>query len=241
MRAAAGTRETLPRALARVTPVTTRFTGIPAEAFEFYEGLSADNTKTWWTAHKHEYDAFVKEPLAALLAELEDEFGTASLFRPYRDVRFSKDKTPYKDHQGGFVGAEDGMGWYVQVSRNGLFVAGGWYNGEGKQLQRWRDAVDSTNVATLQQALATAKKCGLELGGDVMKTRPRGVPEDHPHLDLLRHRSVTVEKQLGIPSWAGTRTALTKVRGLWRAMTPLVEWLVDHVGPVDDGIPPEPQ
>ena len=74
-----------------------------------------------------------------------------------------------------------------------------------------------------------------------MKTRPRGVPEDHPHLDLLRHRSVTVEKQLGIPSWAGTRTALTKVRGLWRAMTPLLEWRVDRVGPVDDGIPPEPQ
>jgi len=105
--------------------VTTTFRGIPTGAFEFYDGLSANNTKAWWTEHKSQYDTLVKEPLEALLAELEGEFGTASMFRPYRDVRFSKDKSPYKDHQGGFVGAEDGMGWYVQVSAHGLMVAGG--------------------------------------------------------------------------------------------------------------------
>jgi uncharacterized protein (TIGR02453 family) len=221
--------------------VAEKFNGIPAEAFDFYERLSADNSKPFWTAHKHEYEQHVREPLQALLDDLAPEFGQASIFRPYRDVRFSKDKTPYKDHQGGFVGAEDGMGWYVQVSATGLFVAGGWYNGEGKQLQRWRDAIDSPNVTTLRQAIRTAEKAGLEIGGDVMKTRPRGVPEDHPDLDLLRHRSLTVESRLGAPAWVATRQALTRVRKLWRGMTPLVEWLVDHVGPVDDGIPPEPR
>jgi uncharacterized protein (TIGR02453 family) len=221
--------------------VAQKFSGIPHEAFVFYDGLVANNTKAWWTEHKADYDRFVKEPLDAMLAELEDEFGKAALFRPYRDVRFSKDKTPYKEHQGGFVGAEDAMGWYVQISRDGLMVAGGWYSAQGKQLARWRDAVGSPNVTTLRAAIAKAEKAGLVVGGDVMKTRPRGVPEDHPDLDLLKHRTLTVEKRLGDPDWASTRQALTKVRGLWRSMTPLVEWLVDHVGPFDDGIPPEPQ
>jgi uncharacterized protein (TIGR02453 family) len=221
--------------------VAQKFSGIPHEAFVFYDGLVANNTKAWWTEHKAEYDRNVKEPLDLLLAELEDGFGKAALFRPYRDVRFSKDKTPYKEHQGGFVGAEDAMGWYVQISRGGLMVAGGWYSAQGKQLQRWRDAVDSPNVTTLRAAIARAEKAGLAVGGDVMKTRPRGVAEDHPDLDLLKHRTMTVEKHLGEPDWVSTRKALTQVRSLWRAMTPLVEWLVDHVGPFDDGIPPEPQ
>ena len=64
------------------------------------------------------------EPLERLLAELEPEFGASHLFRPYRDVRFSKDKLPYKDHQGAFCGAEDGVGWYVQVSAPGTHGRG---------------------------------------------------------------------------------------------------------------------
>ncbi|MFN8169465.1 MAG: DUF2461 domain-containing protein [Candidatus Nanopelagicales bacterium] len=108
--------------------MTERFTGFPAEAFEFYEALRADNTKTFWAAHKDDYQRAVRAPLEALMAELEPEFGPASVFRPYRDVRFSKDKTPYKDHQGAFCGAEDGVGWYVQVSADGLMVAGGWWS-----------------------------------------------------------------------------------------------------------------
>jgi len=221
--------------------VTTTFRGIPTGAFEFYDGLSANNTKAWWTEHKSQYDTLVKEPLEALLVELEGEFGTASMFRPYRDVRFSKDKSPYKDHQGGFVGAEDGMGWYVQVSAHGLMVAGGWYTAQGLQLGRYRESVDGPAGVLLEKAIATAEKAGLELGGDVMKTKPRGVPDDHPRLELLKHRSVTVERHLGVPSWVDTRRTLTTVQKLWRGMTPLVEWLVDHVGPVDDGVPAEPQ
>lgn len=217
------------------------FTGIPLAALDFYEALAVDNTRTWWTAHKDAYERDVRGPLTDLVAELEGEFGAAKVFRPYRDVRFSKEKTPYKDHQGAFVGAEDGIGWYVQVSAAGLMVAGGWYSSSPVQLARFRAAVDSPVVATLETALAAARKGRLEIGGDVMKTRPRGVPEDHPHLDLLRHRSLTVSTQYGAPAWLATRTALTRVRSAWRAMTPLVDWLADHVGPVDDGIPPEPR
>jgi uncharacterized protein (TIGR02453 family) len=219
----------------------TRFSGFPTAGFDFYERLALDNSKSFWTAHKGEYETSVRAPLEELLAELEDEFGRGQVFRPYRDVRFSKDKTPYKDSQGAYVATEDSIGYYVQVSAHGLFVAGGWWSGTSQQLARWRDAVDSPNAVTLEKAIATAATKGLETGGDVMKTRPRGVPEDHPRLDLLRHRTFTVERTFGAPAWVSTRRALTHVRDTWRAMTPLVEWLTDHVGPADDGIPPEPQ
>ena len=72
------------------------FTGIPVAALDFYEDLEADNSKSFWTAHKHIYEESVRTPLEALAAELEPEFGSPKLFRPYRDVRFAKDKTPYK-------------------------------------------------------------------------------------------------------------------------------------------------
>jgi uncharacterized protein (TIGR02453 family) len=221
--------------------VTARFSGFPVEAFEFYDALAAENTKAFWAAHKDDYQRHVRGPLELLMAELAPEFGEPHLFRPYRDVRFSKDKVPYKDHQGAFCGAEDGVGWYVQVSRTGLMVAGGWWSSSSLQVQRFRDAVDSPVVTGLESGIAAATKAGFTVGGDVMKTRPRGIDPDHPQLDLLRHRSLTVDVQLGTPAWVSTRSAFTKVRGLWRSITPLVEWLADHVGPHDDGIPAEPR
>ena len=69
------------------------FEGWPAEALEFYEGLQADNSRTYWTRHKPVYDQQVLGPMADLVAELAPEFGDAKIFRPYRDVRFSKDKS----------------------------------------------------------------------------------------------------------------------------------------------------
>ena len=76
--------------------IAMTFKGWPVEAVEFYEGLQADNTKTYWQQHKSVYEQCVKKPMEELLAELADDFGTGRVFRPYRDVRFSKDKTPYK-------------------------------------------------------------------------------------------------------------------------------------------------
>jgi uncharacterized protein (TIGR02453 family) len=221
--------------------MAARFQGIPVEAFEFYEALAAENTKTWWTAHKATYDTAVRGPMEDLLADLADEFGEGRMFRPYNDVRFSKDKTPYKVHQGAYVPTEDGIGYYVQVSASGLMVAGGWWSPSPKQVARYRDAVDGATGAVLEKAIAAAEKAGLTLGGDVMKTRPRGIAEDHPRIELLRHRTLTVERHDGSPAWVSTRKAITHVQKQWRAMTPLVDWLTDHVGPEDDGIPPEPR
>jgi uncharacterized protein (DUF2461 family) len=80
------------------------FTGIPAAALDFYDDLEQDNSKTFWTAHKAIYDEAVRAPMEALAADLAKDYGEGKLFRPYRDVRFSKDKTPYKTHQGVWFG-----------------------------------------------------------------------------------------------------------------------------------------
>ena len=209
----------------------SEFTGIPVEAFDFYERLSADNSKAWWAAHKSEYDGWVKDPLLALLAALADEFGAAHMFRPYRDVRFSKDKAPLKDHQGGFVGLEDAVGYYVQVSAAGLMVAGGWYSPQGEQLARFREAVVAGHAPEVRSMMAKLRKQGWELDGKPLKTRPRGVDPDDPDLDLLRLRALTAAKHYPVEPWLGTSRTLTRVRTDWRQLRPMTEWLADHVGP----------
>jgi len=78
------------------TFVVMVFSGWPEEVLDFYEGLIADNSKTYWTAHKPVYDGKIHRPMAELTEELAAEFGEPKIFRPYRDVRFSADKTPYK-------------------------------------------------------------------------------------------------------------------------------------------------
>ena len=116
--------------LTRVERVS--FAGFPVAALDFYEDLETDNTKSFWEAHKRVYDESVKAPMMALTAELEPEFGAAKVFRPYRDVRFAKDKTPYKTHQGAFVAAGPRTGWYVQVSARGVRTGAGFYDASGR-------------------------------------------------------------------------------------------------------------
>ena len=207
------------------------FTGIPVAALDFYEDLAADNSKTWWTAHKHIYDTAVREPITALAAELEAEFGTAKVFRPYRDVRFAKDKTPYKTAQGAFVAVAPNTGYYLQIDASGLFLAGGCYHGSGEQIARFRAAVDRSDRGTeLTKILAEVTAAGFEIGGERLKTTPRGYPADHPRIELLRHKSLTAGNNVGCPDWLETPRALDEVRSAWRALTPLIEWLRETVG-----------
>ena len=214
------------------------FTGIPPAAFDFFDELAADNTKSWWTAHRAVYDEAVRRPIVDLLAELEDEFGAAHVFRPHRDVRFAKDKTPYKDHQGGFVGVEDAIGYYLQVSSAGLLVAGGWYSPQGRQIDRYRGVVDGPAGGELERLVARFARSPYTVDGRPLKTHPRGWPADHPRIELLRMRALTLSRTYPPAEWMATREALTRVRKDWRAIRPLVEWLGDHVGPGED--PREP-
>jgi uncharacterized protein (TIGR02453 family) len=205
------------------------FAGFTEETFAFYEGLLADNSKSHWTAHKDEYERYVREPLAQLCAELEPEFGPAKLFRPYRDLRFSADKTPYKTHQGAHV-----AGLYVHVDADGLMVAGGMYAPGAEQLRRYRAAVDDdTTGKELEGIVDRLRAADLEIAGDRLKTRPRGVRPDHPRLDLLRHRSLYAHEGWPADPWMATPEVVERVRASWRRLLPLVQWGNDHLGPPD--------
>jgi uncharacterized protein (DUF2461 family) len=96
------------------------FRGWPGEALEFFEGLEAENSKAYWQRSKDVYESAVRLPMEELLAELEPDWGPGRIFRPYRDVRFSADKSPYKTHIGAMVG-----NGYVQLNADGLAAGSG--------------------------------------------------------------------------------------------------------------------
>ncbi|HSF97204.1 MAG TPA: DUF2461 domain-containing protein [Ornithinibacter sp.] len=205
--------------------------GIPVDALDFYEDLAVENSRAWWQANSARYAGSVLEPLEALLATLEDEFGPAHVFRPNRDVRFSADKSPYKDHQGALATTVPGMGFYVQVGAAGLMTGGGFYPTGSDQLPRLRAAIDAPRSGQDLQRIADALVGhGFELDGDRVATRPRGVAADHPRLPLMRFRSLVAKRDHGAPPWLSTPDVVEHVREDWRAVRPLVEWLTEHVG-----------
>jgi uncharacterized protein (TIGR02453 family) len=207
------------------------FTGFPAEAFEFYEGLRADNSRTYWDSHKAMYEEAVRGPLIALVADLEHEFGAAKVFRPYRDVRFSADKSPYKTHQGAFCQVASGIGYYVQVDAEGVMTAGGFHVHSPAQTTRYRAAVDAEPTGTALVGIVTKlEKAGFELGGDTVRTRPRGCPPDHPRLDLMRHQALTAHRGYPADTKLATASALNLIRTDWRHLRPLTDWVLDNVG-----------
>lgn len=203
------------------------FRGWPIEAVEFYEGLEADNSKVYWQEHKAVYERQVKAPMEELLAELADEFGEGRLFRPYRDVRFSADKTPYKTTCAATLGSG-----YVSFSADGLSVGSGLYMPEPAALTRFRAAVDADDTgAELAAIVADLHRAGYQtMAHQVLKTAPRGFPKDHPRIELLRHKGIAMMKSWPVGAWLGTRKAKDRVVTALRAAAPLNEWLNRHVG-----------
>jgi uncharacterized protein (TIGR02453 family) len=216
------------------TPLTrvgavTEFTGFPAAALDFYDDLEVDNTKTFWTAHKQVYEHAVRAPMTALVTALEEEFGEAKVFRPYRDVRFAKDKTPYKTNQGAWISRGPSTGWYVEVAAPGVRVGAGFYDASSDRLARIRAAIDDDRRGRrLNKILTGLERGGWEVRGDKLKTTPRGYDADHPRIELLRHRSLWVAKSYGFEPVVHTAGLLDLVRADWRAAKPLVEWVADN-------------
>ena len=210
------------------------FTGFPSQALDFYVRLGQENTREFWQANKATYDACVREPMAALLDELAGEFGEGTVFRPQRDIRFSRDKSPYKTYQGGFVALFPGTGYYVQLDSTGLLAGGGFHAHATAQVDRFRAAVDERHRGEqLAAVVAALVEDGFEVGGEAVKTKPRGFPADHPRIDLLRHKALTVGRPFGSPDWLASPEALAHVRNTWREVRPLNEWLAAHVGPAE--------
>lgn len=204
------------------------FRGWPAEALEFYEGLAADNSRTYWTRHKAVYEEKVRPPMVELLAELEPEFGKGKIMRPYRDVRFSSDKSPYKTE----IAAVLEHGGYIQLSATGLGAGSGMWMMAPDQLARYRQAVaDEKTGEELSKIVARFTRRGIQVGGhDTLKTAPRGYPRDHQRVDLLRHKGLAAFKQWPVGRWLGTAAAKQRIVEFLRATRPLHDWQARHVG-----------
>ena len=208
------------------------FGGVPEAALDFYEGLEADNSKAYWTDHKAVYDDAVKAPVQALLAALEPEFGAAKLFRPYRDVRFSKDKTPYKTAAAAAIGDDVQGGLYLQLSAAGLMVAGGAHGLATDQARRLRAAVaDDRPGRALVQLLAALREAGFTVEGERLKRLPKEFDVDHPRADLLTLKTLFAVQQHEPAEWLHTPAARDVVAQAWRQLVPLNDWLRRHVGP----------
>ena len=201
------------------------FTGFPVSALDFYDDLEVENTKSFWESHRTTYDEAVRAPMVALVAALEPEFGSAKVYRPYRDVRFAKDKTPYKTHQGAFVQAAPSTGWYVEISARGTRVGAGCYRPD-ERLAAIRAAIDDDRTGReLEELLADLESQGFEQGGESLKTSPRGYSTDHTRIDLLRRKQFFIGRNYGFEADAIGPGLLDRVREDWRRMRPLVEWL----------------
>jgi uncharacterized protein (TIGR02453 family) len=218
------------------------FRGFGPELYEFFEGLTANNDKAWFTEHKQQYETQVREPLEALFSDLEPAFGEAKLFRIHRDVRFSKVKTPYKTAQAGLIHLPGGSTRYMQVNADGVMFGAGVPHMDPGQVARYRAAVAGDAGEQLASAIATltrAKYVVGTLGPDgitpegELKRVPRDYPPDHPRGDLLRCKSLIAAISFDRPAWLGSPRAVTEVAKRWTAMQPVISWLDTHVGPAE--------
>ena len=208
------------------------FTGIPPDAIVFYEQLEADNSKAFWDANRERFKQVVRVP-AEQLAEALSEYGEFHLFRPHNDLRFSKNKPPYKTHQGAYTESDGGAGYYFHISAQGLMCGTGYYAMAKDQLDRFRKAVDADATgAEIERIVGALAKLGFTLGAiDELKTAPRGYPKDHPRVDLIRRKGLMVSKEFGAPQWIHTKQAASKIRATWKSGATMNAWLDSHVGP----------
>src|SRR4030095_17029930 len=185
------------------------FRGWPMEALDFFEGLEADNSKTYWTENKAIYDEKVYARMAALVSELEPEFGEGKIFRPYRDVRFSADKSPYKTA----IAATVERGGYIHLSAKGLGAGNGMWMMAPDQLDRYRRAVaDDRTGKELQRGIRAVARNKIHVSGhDSLKTVPRGSPKDHPRADLLRNKGLVAWKDWPPAAWLAKPAAKTRI------------------------------
>ena len=216
------------------------FSGFGPGLYEFFEGLSANNDRAWYAEHKSEYESQVRAPLEALFDDLEPEFGAARLFRIHRDVRFSRDTTPYKTSQAGLIDTGTGSTLYLQVDADGVMIGVGAPHFDRDQLARYRGAVGGAAGEGLAAIIAKLRRKHHSVGtlgpegitsvGE-LKRVPSGFPPDHPHADLLRYKSLIAAVSLERPAWLESSSAVAEVAKRWRGMLPIADWLDTNVGP----------
>lgn len=217
------------------------FDGIPPDAISFYHELELDNSKAFWESNKGRYQASVRQPATALALALTASFpvvGPFHLYRPHNDLRFHKNRPPYKTHQGAYSESDGGAGFYFQISAAGLMMAYGYYMMARDQLARFRAAVDDPTTGAELAALVAGLPADVEVGAQsAVATAPRGYPRDHPRIELLRRKGLMVMKPVGVPRWLHTGAAVDQIREFWDSGTTINSWLDAHVGPSEEPPP----
>jgi uncharacterized protein (TIGR02453 family) len=216
------------------TTVRSRFAGWPKPAVQFFHGLKRDNSKAYFEAHRQVYEEQVRQPMEALLAELETDLGPdieVKIFRLNRDLRFSPDKRPYKEHLGAYLSSPRAGGVYLQVSNDGLYLAIGSHEMAPDQLARYRDAVAGKDGEKLARIVAALVKAGYQVTEPSFKRVPAGYPADHPRGDLLRCKGLMASRNWKPGPWLHTVEAKGRVREAIKDGKPLTGWLDAQVGP----------
>lgn len=206
------------------------FTGLRPDALDFYAELAANNSKEWWLANRSRYDESVRGPFEQLGEALADEFGPVKIFRPFRDVRFSTDKTPYKLHIG--MVSRERIAHYVQLSDQGMLVGGGVFDAPTPALARFRQLVnDSRSSGDVEAMIEEVEEAGFSPMSDgALRTAPRGFPVDHPRIGLLRLTRLAISRSEPPADWMWGEGALDVVRERWRTVSSWNAWLAENLG-----------
>lgn len=201
------------------------FGGWKGDFVGFFRGLELDNSRRYFEAHRKQYELDVRSPMEELLKELEPSLGPGKLFRINRDIRFSADKSPYKTNIGAVAGP-----LYIHMDARQFFVATGAHMPDNAWLKRYRGAVAGPAGEDFERRVERIRKAGLNVGGNPLKTAPRGYTTDHQRIEMLRWREVVTGKDFGIQPWIATPAVKEKVLETWEIMRPLHEWLKGNVG-----------
>ena len=229
---------------------TSQFRGFPEECVNFYKGLSSNNTKEWFDAHKPDFEKYVLAPARDFVYHMGVRLATItpgivadprvnrSIFRPYRDTRFSKDKTPYKTHLGIFMwvgplAKMDCPGYYFHLEPPILMLGAGNHCFSKPLLELYRDAVvDEEQGPALRKALRAIRKKGdYEIGVKHYKQVPRGYDKNHPNVDLLLFNGLVASTSVPIPQDFYSSTIVDFAFERFQGMSPLVKWLVRMITP----------
>jgi uncharacterized protein (TIGR02453 family) len=220
------------------------FAGFADAEGKFFKALAKKNERKWFLAHQAEFEAGWKEPMTALLSELREgidaayphtDLGEPKVFRIFRDVRFSKDKSPYKTHIGGYIpvarhaktATDLPMACYVHVGAGEAFAAAGHYMMDKESLERFRKAVadDKRGKELVRLLAALAKKGFVGEAHERSKRVPKGFSPEHPRAELLTYKGLIVRFP-AIPRTLLTSAKLVKwLAGACKTSAPLVEWL----------------
>lgn len=209
--------------------------GFGPEAEQFFAGLEADNSRAYFTGHRDLFDRAVAEPMAALLDSLPARYHPFKTFRMNRDVRFSRDKSPYKTAHAA-VHSDRGVDHYLHVEAGRLLAATGAYLWAPDQLERYRLAVvDDHSGPELERLVAELRRRrSLEVGpggAEPLKTAPRGYSSDHPRIELLRWKGLIGSRTLTTPRLARMADVRRFVVDTFEMCDDVNGWIAAHVGP----------